>query len=136
MFEIQDFPFVLFFKEGKIYKYKGDLNQDELLKYLSGDNYLDKDKSDVYHENLIDFVSYMEGTSSLKSFMIKIGTQFTSWCEKNSKIVFKKIGLSHWNENPRMVVFTLIILGIPTLVVTYFILYIAMWIAFNVGSDS
>ena len=38
---VDKFPFVLFFKDNKIYRYEGNLDVSSLLEFLSADNYLE-----------------------------------------------------------------------------------------------
>jgi hypothetical protein len=57
----------------------------------------------------------------------KLGSQLTKWCEKHSKWWFKQVGLSHWSENARMIVFTLIGLGAPTIIFTYALIFAIFW---------
>ncbi len=49
IFRVDKFPFVLFFKNNKIYRYKGSLELNETLNYLSGDNFME---SEIIAENL------------------------------------------------------------------------------------
>jgi hypothetical protein len=39
MFQIESYPFVLFFRNNVIYRYTGGLKLDDLLEYLSADNF-------------------------------------------------------------------------------------------------
>ena len=78
MFNIRKFPFVLFFKENKIYKYEGGLALTDLLEYLSADNFKN---APVYHENLEDFVGEMLGTLSWKTKAVRLFFDTIYWCE-------------------------------------------------------
>ena len=49
---VESFPFMLFFKDNKVYRYIGDIDFNSLLEFLSADNYLD---AKVYFEDLQDF---------------------------------------------------------------------------------
>ena len=60
--EITSYPFVLFFKNNMIFKYTGSLSIETTLKYLSVDNYKSSEYATVYHENLFEYVSHMDGS--------------------------------------------------------------------------
>ena len=59
--------------------------------------------------------------------MYRLGNDLTKWCEVHSKIWLKKVGLSHWSQTAKMIVFSLFVLGTPTIVATYMLLYIFVW---------
>lgn len=52
MFDIEQLPFILYFKENKIYRYEGSLKLNDLLHYLSADNFKE---ALVFHEDLQEF---------------------------------------------------------------------------------
>jgi len=127
IFRPSEFPFILFVKENKIYRYKGSLAIEDLLKYLSADNYITDKNSTIQTENLKDLVAMIEGSSDLYSRLMRYGADLTKWSETHSKTVFKKIQLSHWSENSKMISFALFVLGAPTVLFTYVFLYICIW---------
>ena len=74
---VRGFPWVLFFKANKIYKYEGDLDKNALLEYLSADNYLD---SKVQVADLQDFAAKITGVYSLIGKLMKMGYDFLEAC--------------------------------------------------------
>ena len=48
IFRVDKFPFVLLFKDNKIFRYTGSLELNDTLSYLSGDNFMD---ADIWSEN-------------------------------------------------------------------------------------
>ena len=77
MFRVDKFPFVLFFKNNKIYRYKGSLELNETLNFLSGDNFME---SEVGVENLQNFYLDVTGQNSLITKLHMSGMDFLKWC--------------------------------------------------------
>lgn len=126
-FRLDNFPFILFFKDDKIYRYTGRLEIEHLLKYLSADNYLNSPHSHIFEENFRELLSVIDGSSDIINRLWRSASDLSKWCEENSKKWMKQIGLYYWSENAKMLVFALIVLGIPTVIATYFIMYIVIW---------
>ena len=53
---------------------------------------------------------------------------FMKWCEEASKGWFKKVGLGHWSDNGKLACFALVVIGIPTVVFTYYMCYLVFWL--------
>ena len=45
-----------------IFKYTGSLSIETTLKYLSVENYKSPEYATVYHENLFEYVSHLDGS--------------------------------------------------------------------------
>ncbi|CDW76595.1 protein disulfide isomerase [Stylonychia lemnae] len=116
-FQIDQFPFLLLFKNNKIYKYKGGLEFNELLNFLSADNYKE---AEIYSENTQDLFLQVSGEYSLSGKVIRLGQDFISWSEKQSKFIFKKIGLYYWSDNSKLLCFTVVTTGTPTVILTFY----------------
>jgi thioredoxin-related protein len=72
MFRIESYPFVLFFKGNIIYRYTGSLKLEDLLKYLSGDNYKNTTISTEYTSDMQSYVAQIDGSFDLVSRMKRI----------------------------------------------------------------
>ena len=90
-FEIQAYPFTLFFKDNMIFKYTGGLDIDTLLKYLSADNYKSPDFSTIYNDNLAQYVSLIDGSYNWVTRISRMSDEVTLWANDNSFTMFKKI---------------------------------------------
>ena len=104
------------------------MKTDDLLHYLSADNYK-LGNSTVLETSLIDFLARIEGTTDFFHRALRLSNDISKWCETHSKKWAKKVSVSHWSDNARMVVFALIAIGIPTVVITYIAIYIFRWVS-------
>jgi hypothetical protein len=78
LFRPQGFPFLLLFKENKIYRYTGGLELNETLDFLSGENFVD---ADVYDSNLMNFYLDKSGQNSLFAKLHLWGVSALKWCQ-------------------------------------------------------
>ena len=62
-----------------IFRYTGKLQLDALLHYLSADNYKNQSLASIYNENLVDYVSYIDGSFDLASKIRRLNEQMTRW---------------------------------------------------------
>lgn len=115
---VDTFPFVIFFKDNKIYRYEGTLDLNSFLDFLSADNYKD---SKVQIHDLKDFTESTLGTHSIFHKIIRLFYDFIEWSEKKAKAWAKSLGLSHWSDNSKLICFSLTVLGFPSVIITYFL---------------
>ena len=80
-----------------------------------------------------EFVAMVDGSSDWLSKARRVSNDLSKWCEDKSKYWMKKFGLYHWSDNAKMLVFCLVFLGTPTVVATYFILFIVLWTQIKIG---
>ena len=119
MFRIESYPFILYFKDNTIYRYNGGLSTEALLKYLSVENFKDPKLASVYTADMRDYVSQLDGSHDLGSKLRRMASDGNKWCKSWSNYIFKKIKLSHWSENAKMLIFCMFALGIPAVIATY-----------------
>jgi hypothetical protein len=133
MFRIESYPFILYFKDNTIYRYNGGLTTEALLKYLSVENFKDPKLASVYTADMRDYVSQLDGSHDLGSKLRRMASDGNKWCRSWSNYIFKKIKLSHWSENAKMLVFCIFALGIPAVIATYAILTAVLFIVYELS---
>lgn len=113
LFRPKVFPFILLIKNDKVYEYNNlkamnSITKQDLLDFLSGDLY--KTEGNIFHENTSEFLVQMTGQQlgTLQSLF----KQFEEWMRVAAKKLFKKAGLSHWEESAK-VIMLLIVIMIP-----------------------
>ena len=89
---------------------------------MSADNY--KVNSTVIAESLEDFIANIEGTTDFYHRVLRLSNSLNNWSETKSKALSKKLGVSHWSQNARLIVFVTIVIGFPTVLITYGVLYV------------
>ena len=125
--EITSYPFVLFFKNNMIFKYTGSLSIETTMKYLSLENYKSAEYAIVYHENLFEYVSHMDGSFDFVARIRRMSDDLTNWSQEKSNNLFEHIRLYHWSPQAKLLMFVLTVLGIPSVIFTYFMIYAFIW---------
>lgn len=82
------------------------ISKQDLLDFLSGDLY--KTEGNVFHENTNEFLVQMTG-QQLDSYQA-IFKKFEDYTRSTAKKLFKKAGLSHWEESAKVILLLVIIL--------------------------
>jgi hypothetical protein len=111
MFRPKVFPFILLIKNDKVYEYNNlkninSITKQDLLDFLSGDLY--KTEGNIFHENTNEFLVQMTG-QQLGSFQA-LFKQFEDWMRSAAKKVFKRAGLSHWEESAKVIILLIVIM--------------------------
>ena len=113
LFRPKVFPFILLIKNDKVYEYNNlkamnSITKQDLLDFLSGDLY--KTEGNIFHENTSEFLVQMTGQQL--GTLQALFKQFEEWMRVAAKKLFKKAGLSHWEESAK-VIMLLIVIMIP-----------------------
>eukprot|EP00347_Sterkiella_histriomuscorum_P007971 403346863 len=132
-FNIDKFPFTIFFKNNKIYRYKGDYEVADLLEFLSADNFM---KAEIYHDNIQDYYNEITGNDSILSKIVRISKDFLTWSEAQSKSIFKRVGLYYWSDNSKLLLFSIVVVGFPTVIITFYFMNLIKWIGIKIFGES
>ena len=89
-------------------KAMNSITKQDLLDFLSGDLY--KTEGNIFHENTSEFLVQMTGQQL--GTLQALFKQFEEWMKVAAKKLFKKAGLSHWEESAK-VIMLLIVIMIP-----------------------
>jgi hypothetical protein len=74
-----------------IFKYKGGLDIDALLKYLSADNFKAPEYATIYNDNLAQYTSLIDGSYNWMTRMSRMSDDLTLWANDQSLLMFKKL---------------------------------------------
>jgi len=97
------------------------------MKYLSLENYKSAEYAIVYHENLFEYVSHMDGSFDFVARIRRMSDDLTNWSQEKSNNLFEHIRLYHWSPQAKLLMFVLTVLGIPSVIFTYFMIYAFIW---------
>lgn len=89
-----------------------------MLNFLSADNYKE---APVYASNLKEWYLDITGNNSILGKIMRLGEQYLAWCEVTAKTVFKRIGLYYWSDNAKLLCFSMVALGFPSVIVSYYL---------------
>lgn len=101
VFEPSEFPALYLFKDNKVFQYSGSMQdlftQEGFLDYLSSDNYLRQSK--VLFDNADEKIKQIMGIGGSFSDQMysNYGKPIETWLTEESKKLFKKMHLGHWN---------------------------------------
>eukprot|EP00347_Sterkiella_histriomuscorum_P018680 403344587 len=132
-FNIDKFPFTILFKNNKIYRYKGDYEVADMLEFLSADNFM---KAEIYHDNIQDYYNEITGNDSILSKIVRISKDFLTWSEAQSKSIFKRVGLYYWSDNSKLLLFSIVVVGFPTVIITFYFMNLIKWIGVKIFGES
>ena len=97
------------------------------------ENFKDPKLASVYTADMRDYVSQLDGSHDLGSKLRRMASDGNKWCKSWSNYIFKKIKLSHWSENAKMLVICIFALGIPAVISTYAILTAVLYFVYEVS---
>ena len=70
----------------------------------------------------------LTGTSDWYSRVMRMSNDLSKWCETHAKAYGKVFGVSHWSDNSKMMIFSLIALGYPTVLITFAVMWVVVYI--------
>lgn len=78
MFQVREFPYLVYIRDNKVYLYQGSLELKDLTDFLSADNYLE---ADIFVDDFERLAASLTGEDSIVSFFSKYSIKINKYIE-------------------------------------------------------